>query len=156
MHSSAPRSARASEWSRRPRSRFLSSSGPYQERRAPSGRFLPPDPRVREPHRLTPQLALRVAVLGGVALLAFGVLFLRLWSLQVLSGDDYLNAAQSNQLRLVSVEAPRGPILDRRGRVVVSNGAGTAVELWVGDMPREGRYELIRRLAAVLDVKPRK
>ncbi len=132
------------------------TSGPYQEQRAPSGRFLPPDPRVREPHRLTPQLALRVAILGAFALLAFVVLFFRLWSLQVLSGDAYLNAAQSNQLRLIRVEAPRGPILDRRGRVVVSNVAGTAVELWVGDMPRTGRYQLVRRLAEVLDVKPRK
>ena len=132
------------------------TTGPYQQRRAPSGRFLPPDPRVREPHRLTPQLALRVAVLGFVALAAFGVLFLRLWSLQVLSGDEYLNAAQSNQLRLVRVEAPRGPLLDRHGRVVVSNVAGTAVELWVGDMPKEGRYELVQRLGEVLDVPPRR
>src|SRR5262245_37794878 len=130
------------------------TSGPYQEQRAPSGRFLPPDPRVREPHRLTPQLALRVAILGAFALLVFVVLFFRLWSLQVLSGDEYLNAAQSNQLRLIRVEAPRGPLLDRRGRVVVSNVAGTAVELWVGDMPKEGRYELVQRLAHVLDVKP--
>jgi len=132
------------------------TTGPYQEQRAPSGRFLPPDPRVREPHRLTPQLALRVAILGAFALLVFVVLFFRLWSLQVLSGDEYLNAAQSNQLRLIRVEAPRGPILDRRGRMVVSNVAGTAVELWVGDMPTAGRYELVRRLAGVLDVKPRK
>jgi penicillin-binding protein 2 len=132
------------------------ASGPYQEQRAPSGRFLPPDPHVREPHRLTPQLALRVAILGAFALLVFGVLFFRLWSLQVLSGDEFLNAAQSNQLRLVRVEAPRGPILDRRGRMVVSNVPGTAVELWVGDMPKEGRYELVQRLGAVLDVKPQK
>ncbi len=131
------------------------TTGPYQERRAPSGRFLPPDPRVREPHRLTPQLALRVAVLGVVVLVAFGVLFLRLWSLQVLSGEEYLNASQNNELRLIRVEAPRGPLLDRRGRVVVSNVAGTAVELWVGDMPEEGRFELVQRLARVLDVPPR-
>jgi penicillin-binding protein 2 len=131
------------------------TSGPYQERRTPSGRFLPPDPRVREPHRLTPQLALRVAILGALALFVFVVLFFRLWSLQVLSGDEYLNAAQSNQLRLIRVEAPRGPLLDRRGRIVVSNVAGTAVELWVGDMPKEGRYELVQRLAQVLDVTPR-
>ncbi len=131
------------------------TSGPYQEQRAPSGRFLPPDPRVREPHRLTPQLALLVAVLGAFALLVFVVLFFRLWSLQVLSGEEFLNAAQSNQLRLIRVEAPRGPILDRRGRVVVSNVAGTAVELWAGDMPREGRHELVQRLAAVLDVEPK-
>ena len=130
------------------------TSGPYQERRTPSGRFLPPDPRVREPHRLTPQLALRVAILGGVALLAFVVLFFRLWSLQILSGQEYLNAAKSNQLRLIRVEAPRGPLLDRHGRVVVSNLAGTAVQLWVGDMPKEGRFELVQRLAKVLDVSP--
>jgi len=131
------------------------TTGPYQERRTPSGRFLPPDPRVREPHRLTPQLALRVAVLGGVALVAFAVLFLRLWSLQVLSGEEYLKASQNNELRLIRVEAPRGPLLDRHGRVVVSNVAGTAVELWVGDMPDEGRFELVQRLAKVLDVSPR-
>ena len=33
--------------------------------------FLPPTPRVEEPYRLTPQMALRVAVLGGVVLLVF-------------------------------------------------------------------------------------
>jgi penicillin-binding protein 2 len=133
----------------------MSSSNPYQPKRAPSGRFLPPDPRVREPHRLTPQLALRVAILGVVALVTFTILFFRLWSLQVLSGDEHLSAAQNNQLRLVRVEAPRGPILDRRGRVVVSNVAGTAVQLWVGDMPKEGRNELVQRLARVLNVPPK-
>jgi penicillin-binding protein 2 len=132
-----------------------SESGAYHEPRSPSGRFLPPDPRVREPYRLTPQLALRVGILGAVALVVFAVLFLRLWSLQVLSGDEYLNAAQNNQLRLIRVEAPRGPILDRHGRVVVSNVAGTAVQLWVGDMPKEGRHELVERLAYVLHVSPR-
>ncbi len=84
------------------------------------------------------------------------MLFFRLWSLQVLSGEDYLNAAQNNQLRLVRVEAPRGPILDRDGRVVVSNVAGTAVELWVGDMPggEERKREIVRALARVLNVSP--
>ena len=94
-------------------------------------------------------------MLGALALVLFAILFLRLWSLQVLSGDEYLNAAQNNQLRLVRVEAPRGPIVDRQGRTVVSNVAGTAVRLWVGDMPKEGRYDLIRRLAEVVDVPPR-
>jgi penicillin-binding protein 2 len=130
------------------------SSGGFRESRSPSGRFLPPDPRVREPYRLTPQLALRVGILGALALIMFAALFFRLWSLQVLSGEDYLSAAQNNQLRVVRVEAPRGPILDRRGRVVVSNVAGTAVQLWVGDMPRSTvrRQRIIRRLASVLNV----
>ena len=130
------------------------SDRPYGERRSQSDRFLPPDPNAREPYRLTPSLALRVGVLGAFALLVFGVLFFRLWSLQVLSGEDYLKTAQNNQLRLVRVEAPRGPILDRDGRVVVSNVAGTAVQLWVGDMPRlEGRRrEIIRGLSRILSV----
>jgi penicillin-binding protein 2 len=128
--------------------------GAYEEPRSGSGRFLPPDPKVREPYRLTPSLALRVGILGALALVVFGILFFRLWSLQVLSGDDYLTAAQNNQIRLVRVEAPRGPILDRDGRVIVSNVAGTAVQLWVGDMPRaeRRRRSIVRRLASVLGV----
>src|SRR6187551_2226171 len=116
------------------------TSGPYQEQRAPSGRFLPPDPRVREPHRLTPQLALRVAILGAFALLVFVVLFFRLWSLQVLSGDEYLNAAQSNQLRLIRVEAPRGPILERRG-----HGGGALGRRHAEGRPLRPRTAALRR-----------
>ncbi len=36
--------------------------------------FLPPDPRVEEPYRVTPQLALRLAILGALALAVFAVL----------------------------------------------------------------------------------
>ena len=102
------------------------SDAPYGERRNTSTRFLPPDPTVSAPYRLTPGLALRVGVLGVVALAVFAVLFFRLWSLQVLSGARYLDAAQNNQLRVIRVEAPRGPILDRNGRVIVGNVPGTA------------------------------
>jgi penicillin-binding protein 2 len=119
-----------------------------------SGSFLPGDPRVSEPFRLTPQTALRIAILGGIALLVFGALFLRLWALQILSGHQYLRIAQDNQLRTVRVEAPRGPILDRYGRVLVDNVNGTAVELWPADLPKtwpERRDEL-RRLSKILHV----
>ena len=71
------------------------------------------------------------------------MLFFRLWSLQVLSGDTYLAAAQGNQLRTIRIEAPRGTILDRNGRVIVDNVAGTAVKLWVGDLPANRRYAVI-------------
>jgi penicillin-binding protein 2 len=107
---------------------------------------------VEPPHRLTPGLAVRVAILGAVALAIFAVLLVRLWSLQLLSGDRYLEAAQGNQLRTIRVEAPRGTIVDRNGRVLVDNVPGTAVKLWVGDLPKQGRYAVIERLAAVLDV----
>jgi penicillin-binding protein 2 len=91
-------------------------------------------------------------VIGVIALAVFAVLLVRLWSLQVLSGEKYLDAAQSNQLRTIRLEAPRGPIVDRNGKVIVDNVPGTAVKLWVGDLPKKGRYDVIRRLARVLDV----
>ena len=118
---------------RRPHPR---GAAPWLTARAPSRRFLPGDPRVAEPYRLTPQLALRVAVLGFFALALFAVLFLRLWALQVLSGERYLAQANDNRVRTLRLEAPRGPILDRNGRVLVTNTPGTRVELWPSDLPK--------------------
>jgi penicillin-binding protein 2 len=119
-----------------------------------SRRFLPPDPRVAEPYRLTPRLALRVGILGMVALLVFAVLFLRLWALQVLSGSQYLRAAENNQLRTVRIQAPRGPILDRYGRVLVSNVGATALQIRPSDLPkdRSTRVHELRALSRLAHV----
>jgi penicillin-binding protein 2 len=100
------------------------------------GRFLPGDPRVEEPYRLTPQLAFRVAILAFLALAVFAVLFLRLWALQVLSGDKYLAVANDNRVRTLRLEAPRGPVLDRNGNVLVGIVPGWRVELWPTDLPK--------------------
>ncbi|MBV8079819.1 MAG: penicillin-binding protein 2 [Actinobacteria bacterium] len=119
-----------------------------------SRRFLPGDPRVEEPYRLTPQLALRVGILGAVALAIFAVLFLRLWALQVLSANKYRAEANNNRVRTLLIEAPRGPILDRYGRVLVGNVPGTRVELWPADLPKSWpaqRAEL-RQLSTVTGV----
>jgi penicillin-binding protein 2 len=124
---------------------------------ARSGRFLPGDPRVAEPYRLTPQLALRVAVLGFLALALFAILFLRLWALQVLSGDRYLAQANDNRVRTLPLEAPRGPILDRSGHLLVRNVSGTSLQLWPSDLPKTWpaqRAEL-RKLSAVTGIPTR-
>jgi penicillin-binding protein 2 len=117
-------------------------------------RFLPGDPRVEEPYRLTPQLALRVAVLGFLALTVFAVLFLRLWALQVLSGNKYLAQANNNRVRTLSIDAPRGLILDRNGHVLVRNTLGTSIQLWPVDMPKRATLRLheLQRLAGVTGV----
>jgi penicillin-binding protein 2 len=106
---------------------------------------------------LTPQLAVRVAILGGLALAAFAVIFFRLWFLQVLSGDKYVAEAQGNQLREIRVQPPRGDIVDREGRVLVQNRVGLAVEVTpdkLSDDPAE-RRAVYRRLARVLGMRPR-
>jgi penicillin-binding protein 2 len=107
---------------------------------------------------LTPQLAVRVAVIGGVALVAFAVVFFRLWYLQVLSGDKYRAEANNNRIREIKVQAPRGEIVDREGRPLVDNRTGLAVKITPGRLPdeRPERRRLYRRLGRVLDLKPRR
>src|SRR5919106_3228042 len=87
---------------------------------------------------LTPQLALRVAVIGGIALVAFAGIFFRLWYLQVLSGDKYEAQARNNQIREIKVQAPRGEIVDREGRVLVENRTGLAVKVTPDKLPEDG------------------
>ena len=87
---------------------------------------------------ITPQLALRVAVIGGFALVMFAVIFFRLWYLQILSGDKYLAEANDNRIREIKVQAPRGEILDRDGRVLVDNRVGLAVKVRPDEIPDAG------------------
>jgi penicillin-binding protein 2 len=118
--------------------------------------FLPPDERVEVPYRFTPKLALRVGVLGLVALAVFAVLLFRLWALQVLSGTRYLAEAQNNQIRTVRVEAPRGDIVDVNGNPLVNNVPGTIVRIWPQDLPKTWSRQVgeFRRLGTILSVRP--
>ena len=67
----------------------------------------------------------RLAVLAVVVVALFAALFTRLWYLQVLESDQFVEQADANRLRVVQVEAPRGRILDRNGRVLVDNRVTT-------------------------------
>jgi penicillin-binding protein 2 len=102
------------------------------------------------------QFALRVAVLSGFALVMFSIIFFRLWYLQVLSGDKYLKEAQNNQVRDITVRAPRGEILDRDGNVLVDNRTSLDVQLLPTELPRR-RYERkqeFERLGHVIGMSP--
>ncbi|MDW5595635.1 penicillin-binding protein 2 [Conexibacter stalactiti] len=103
-------------------------------------------------NQLSPQLAMRVALLGGIALAIFGIIFFRLWFLQVLSGDQYLAEASSNRVRNVTIQAPRGELIDRNGTVLVENRNAVAVLVSPAALPEdEGtRERLITRLSRVL------
>ena len=48
------------------------------------------------------QFAMRVTILGGIALVAFAAIFFRLWFLEVLSGEAYLKEANANRVREIS------------------------------------------------------
>jgi len=93
------------------------------------------------------RLSLRVAVVGGVGVVLFAILFFRLWNLQILSGDKYLAEAKNNRTRQFKVIAPRGDILDRNGEVLVDNRTSLALQLNTAKLPEdpaEERTELAR------------
>jgi penicillin-binding protein 2 len=106
---------------------------------------------------VSPQLALRVAVLGGIALVMFGIIFFRLWYLQVLTGEQYVQQANANRLRPLPIPAPRGQIFDRAGQPIVASKTTNAVQITPSALPPSGapRLRLYRRLGRVLGMSPR-
>ena len=113
-------------------------------------------PEDRRP-AISPQMAVRVAVLGGMALVLFAVVFFRLWYLEVLSGDQYVSQANENQVREIRIQAPRGDIVDRYGRRIVTNRMANVVQIELARLPPAGqqRRRLYRRLGDVLKMSPR-
>jgi penicillin-binding protein 2 len=63
----------------------------------------------------------RIERLRIFCLLAMFVVILRLTHLQVLRGSHYRQLAEQNRLRVVPEQAPRGLIVDRRGRLLAAN-----------------------------------
>jgi penicillin-binding protein 2 len=97
-------------------------------------------------------LALRTAVVGGVAVALFAVLFFRLWNLQVLSGEKYLAEAKNNRTREFRVIAPRGDVLDRDGGTLVDNRTSLALQVNTAKLPADPRKErgVLARLGDIL------
>jgi penicillin-binding protein 2 len=101
-------------------------------------------------------MALRVAVLGVLAIVVFCALFFRLWALQVISGERYLESARNNQIRSFRIDAPRGPIVDRDGDPLISNMPGTAVQIWpaaLEELEWADRDRMLKRLSRLLGME---
>jgi penicillin-binding protein 2 len=106
-----------------------------------------------EPRIPVPQgLATRVTIIGTLAMIMFGVIFFRLWYLQVLSGEQYVHQADVNRVRDLPIPAPRGKILDREGHAIVTSTTTNAVQIVPSALPPAGRprLALYRKLGALL------
>jgi len=96
---------------------------------------------------------LRLSMMAVVATALFASLFARLYDLQVVSSSDYQLQAEANRVRTVQVEAPRGRILDRNGKVLVDNRVAVMVAIdrnVFGDLAPPDQAALLQRIATEL------
>jgi len=99
---------------------------------------------------LTPHTAVRIAILGGIAMSLLGILLVRLWFLQVISGAEYSAKADGNRLRTVITQPARGNILTRDGTPLVQNKVGENLVASPRDLTGRERAVVLTRLAKKL------
>lgn len=92
----------------------------------------------------------RLKLLGLIVLVLLAIILLRLWFLQVMVGQVYALRAEENRYRSVPVQAQRGLILDRKGRILVGNRPNVVVTA----MPSLvlGNQAVISELSDILDM----
>src|ERR1700677_4486150 len=95
---------------------------------------------------------LRLRVVGVCVLVLFLVLVLRWWSLQIIDGKSYAAAVTRNQVRVVTVSAPRGEIVDRNDTVLVTNVPEQ--ELLLSRMTALDDPTIIGKVAALIGQTP--
>jgi penicillin-binding protein 2 len=96
----------------------------------------------------------RVGLLGALATLLFGILALRLWSLQVIRGPEFRHMAQAQTYRYVNLPTTRAAILDAQGRVLASSSGRvvlTADPEALGTIDSHGRWTPSPHGVAVLE-----
>jgi len=92
----------------------------------------------------------RIDIATAVILLLMAAIVVRLWYLQILKGDDYARLSENNRVRLQWLNAPRGNILDREGRLLIGNRPYFNV-VWIReDAPEPG--PVLKKLARILRV----
>lgn len=84
------------------------------------------------------------------AVLVFVLLLLRLWYLQVISYEDLFDRSVRNRTRMLVIDAPRGPVYDRHGVLLVDNRPAFQISVMRQDIVE--RDELFGRLSRLLDV----
>ncbi len=96
----------------------------------------------------------RMVVVTAAILLAFLVLVLRLFYLQVIRYDDLNEQAENNRTAIVPIVPNRGVIMDRNGVVLATNYSAYTLEITPSKVvvPLD---ELIEQLAGVIDIQSR-
>jgi len=74
-------------------------------------------------HEASTALRRRVAIAVALAVAGIVLLALRLWTLQVIRGEQMAALSENNRIRLRRVPATRGRVVDRNGKVLIDSQA---------------------------------
>src|SRR4051812_16914665 len=77
--------------------------------------------KLRDRAREGREIKARIAFMGVLATLAFGLLAGRPWDLQIRPGGEFVAKSEGNFIKELRVPADRGMILDRKGTILVDN-----------------------------------
>jgi penicillin-binding protein 2 len=80
-------------------------------------------------------LSLRVNAMLSLIALAFTVIGVRLWYLQIILGEQFRELSDDNRLQTIFVPPPRGDIRDRDGELLVANRPSFNIEIIDEDTP---------------------
>ncbi|WP_372735972.1 penicillin-binding protein 2 [Nocardioides sp.] len=95
---------------------------------------------------------LRLVVVQALVFSLFATLLVRLWYLQVATGEEYAAQAASQSVREVVVQPARGLIVDDQGRPLVTNRTSWVVSIDRGTlakMPQNEQRAVLRRVSKV-------
>ncbi|HDP25085.1 MAG TPA: penicillin-binding protein 2 [Deltaproteobacteria bacterium] len=106
------------------------------------------NPNLPPPH-LNEEINARSKILTIFVIFLFAVLLVRLFSMQIISGSYYESLSRNNRIRMVSIHAPRGKVMDRGGVVLVENRPAYNVMMMPEDVPNIGTIS--QDLARILE-----
>ncbi len=92
----------------------------------------------------------RMRFLAVLLLIWAGVIVVTLWYMQVVKGEEYMESAVRNRIRLVRVPAPRGLIRDRHGVVLADNRPSFDLMATPTEIVR--RERLLEELSGILQI----
>ncbi len=101
---------------------------------------------------LDDRVGIRLVVLRVLVVSLLVTLGARLWALQVLNGEHYRQVAETNRVRDVVTPAPRGLIVDDRGRALVRNRTSLVISVnrSVTDRQKDSGRAVLERLSNVI------
>ncbi len=88
--------------------------------------------------------------LGGIIIVIFAFLLIRLWILQIMEGATIMVKSKQNQTRVIRIDAPRGIFYDRKNNILVNSRISHNLSVVPEDI--KDKPEVITLLSRILKI----